>query len=481
MKKCAKYLLAGALTALPAVLVARAAAFKPKNEEKPAPDEVAVDGDRAVASLAQMVRCKTVSNQEHEKEDEAEFQRFRDYLVSRYPNIHKTCELRRIGRNGLLYHWAGKSHDAPSVFMAHYDVVPADAATWTKPPFDGLIEDGILWGRGTLDTKGTLVGVVEAAEQLIGEGFVPENDIYMAFSGEEEISGDSALDIVKDFETRGVKPAMVLDEGGAVVENVFPGVKQPCALIGTAEKGQLFLYMDMHSDGGHASAPPPHSILGRLGKAAVAIENHPFPFNLTPPAAEMFDTLGRQSSFAYRLIFANLWLFRPVLDTMCKKSGGELNALMRTTTVITQASGSSANNVIPPEASVGVNVRLVGGDTTESAIARLKRVVNDPDITFRRGVFSEASVFSQTGDAPGWKRMVSAVQRTWPEALVSPYLMIAGSDSRHYSRISDNVYRFCPMAMTTEERHSIHGNDEHIAVPTVKKTVQFYVRLMRMC
>jgi carboxypeptidase PM20D1 len=481
VKKSAKLLLTGALTALPAVLVARAVAFRPIKKEKAAPDAVPVDGDRAVASLAQMIRCKTVSNQEHEKEDEAEFQRFRDYLVSRYPGIHSTCELRHIGRNGLLYRWAGKSSDAPSVFMAHYDVVPADPATWTKPPFGGLVEDGILWGRGALDTKGTLVGVVEAAEQLIGQGFVPENDIYLAFSGEEEISGDSALDIVKDFEARGVKPALVLDEGGAVVEGVFPGVTDSCALIGTGEKGQLFLYMDMHSDGGHASAPPPHSILGRLGRAAAAIEDHPFPFNLTPPAAEMFDTLGRHSTFAYRLIFANLWLFRPVLDLLCSKTGGELNALVRTTTVITQASGSAANNVIPPEASVGVNVRLAGGDTTESAIERLRRVVNDPDITFRRGVFSEASVFSQTGDAPGWQRMVSAVERTWPEAVVSPYLMIAGSDSRHYSRISDHVYRFCPMAMTTEERHSIHGNDEHIAVPTVKKTVQFYVRLMRMC
>ena len=470
-----------ALAALLAVLFIRAAAFRPKNTEKPAPDQVAVDGGRAVESLAEMVRCKTVSNQDHSKEDEAEFQRFRDYLTARYPNIHKTCSLHRVGRNGLLYRWAGRSSDAPSVFMAHYDVVPADPATWTKPPFDALIENGILWGRGTLDTKGTLVGVVEAAEQLIGEGFVPENDIYLAFSGEEEISGDSALDIVKDFESRGVKPAMVLDEGGAVVDSIFPGVKQPCALIGTAEKGQMFLYMDMHSDGGHASAPPPHSILGRLSKAAVAIENHPFPFNLTPPAAEMFDTLGRESTFVYRLIFANLWLFKPVLDSMCKKSGGELNALVRTTTVITQASGSAANNVIPPEASMGVNVRLAGGDTTESAIERLRRVVNDPDITFRRGVFSEPSVFSETGDAPGWKRMVSAVQRTWPEALVSPYLMIAGSDSRHYSRISDHVYRFCPMAMSSEDRHTIHGNDERIPVETVKKTVQFYVRLMKMC
>lgn len=478
----AKNLLISAAIAAPiGVMLARTAAFKP--EEKPAavPDDIAVDGARAVESLAQMVRFKTVSNQQHELEDAAEFDGFRAYLVERYPNIHKTCELERIGRCGLLYRWKGRTGGDPAVFMAHYDVVPANEEQWSRPAFEGVIEDGVLWGRGTLDTKGTLAGVVEAAEQLIGEGFVPESDIYLAFSGEEEISGDSALDIVKTLEARGISPALVIDEGGAVVNGVFPGVKQPCALIGTAEKGQMFLYMEMKSQGGHASAPPPHSILGRLAKAVVKIENKPFPFDLTPPAAEMFDTLGRRSTLPYRLIFSNLWLFRPVLDMLCKKSGGELNALVRTTTVTTQASGSAANNVIPPEASVGINVRLTGGQSTQSAIERLQRLAGDRDIVFRKGVFSEPSAFSATGEAPGWKRIVEAVERTWPEALVSPFLMIAGSDSRHYSRICEHVYRFCPMTLTSEERATIHGNDERIPAATLEKTVAFYLRLMKLC
>ncbi len=311
------YIVLGLILLLLAALLIRAAGFKPKSAVREAPDDVEVDGDRAVESLADMVRCRTVSNQEHQLEDAAEFEKFRAYLVSRYPNIHRVCSLERVGRCGLLYRWPGKTPGQPSVFMAHYDVVPAAADQWTRPPFDGLVENGVLWGRGTLDTKGTLAGVTEAAELLIGQGFIPENDIYFAFSGEEEISGDSALDIVRVFEGRGISPSMVMDEGGAVVTGVFPGVDAPCALIGTGEKGQMFLYMDMKSKGGHASAPPPHSILGRLAKAVVNIESHPFPFNLTPPAAEMFDTLGRRSTFVYRLIFSNLWLFRPVLDAMC--------------------------------------------------------------------------------------------------------------------------------------------------------------------
>ena len=469
-----------AVLLLLAVLLLRAAAFRPKEEARPAPDDVPADGARAVESLAEMIRCKTVSDEDNSKEDAAEFDKFRALLVSRYPNIHRACQLRRIGRCGLLYRWPGKSAGAPTVFMAHYDVVPADAANWTKPPFAGLVENGVLWGRGTLDTKGTLAGITEAAEQLIGEGFVPENDVYLAFSGEEEISGASASDIVDDFKARGVTPALVLDEGGAVVDGVFPGVKRPAALIGTGEKGQMRLYMDLKSGGGHASAPPAHSIVGRLSRAAVRIEDHPFPMRLTPPAAGMFDTLGRYSTFAYRLIFANLWFFRPLLDLLCKKSGGELNALVRTTTAVTQARGSAANNVLPPDASFGVNVRLMGGDGSDAALARLRRLAKDPDIAMRRGSTSEPSAFS-AAEGEAWERLRSAVVRTWPEAIFSPYLMIAGSDSRHYCRISDHVYRFCPMAMTKEERAGIHGNDEHIPVEKVKTTVQFYLRLMRLC
>lgn len=474
-------ILIAAVAALLAVLLIRAAAFTPAPTEKPAPDAVEADGPRAVENLAAMVRCRTVSRHDHGTEDPAEFQKFRDLLRQRYPAIHETCTLDFIGRNGLLYRWAGRHGDTPSVFMAHYDVVPADPETWSKPPFDGIFEDGVLWGRGTLDTKGTLVGVVEAAETLIKQGFIPENDIYFAFSGEEEIAGDSAPAIVSELERRGVSPAFVLDEGGAVVEGVFPGVAAPCALIGTGEKGQSALYMEMASNGGHASAPPPHTIAGLLARAVTKVEAHPFPFNLTPPAAEMFDTLGRYSSFAFRLIFANLWLFRGVLDALCKKSGGELNALVRTTVAVTEMSGSSANNVLPPRATVGLNVRLMGGDSSDAAVERLRNTVGNPDIIFRKGVTSEASAFSETGSAPGWLKLKDAVSRTWPEAIVSPYLMIAGSDSRHYCRISPNVYRFSAMALSKEERGMIHGNDERIPAEKVKTCVQFYIRLMKSC
>ena len=481
MKKLIAAGAAGAAAALAGVVTARTLAFKPKREARPAPDAAGVDGKKVAEDLAAMIRCRTVSNLDHSLEDEAEFEKFRALLRERFPLLHERCAPERVGRNGLLFTWKGRTSEAPSVLMAHYDVVPADEANWSRPPFEGLIEDGVLWGRGALDTKCTLCCALEAAEQLLAEGFTPAHDLYFAFSGEEEIAGPSASDIVGELQRRGVEPAFVLDEGGAVVTGVFPGVDAPCALIGTSEKGQMQLFLDMKSEGGHASAPPRSTIAGRLARAVTRIEKRPAPFTLTPPAAEMFDTLGRRSIWPVRMVFANLWLFRPALDLATRLMGGELNALVRTTCAVTQMQGSPANNVLPPDASVGVNLRIMCGDSADKAEARIRRAVGDEAVSFRRGPWAEPSPYSETEGSEGWARLKSAVERTWPDAIVSPYLMLAGSDSRHYGRISRNVYRFGPLELSKEERGTIHGNNERVPLAKVVKCAEFYLRLIRSC
>ena len=463
-----------------AVVLIRAAMFKPKDSGKKEFEEVEFDRAAAVNALGELVKCRTVSYNDHSLEDDAEFEKLIGKLPELYPNVVKTCHMQRFDDRGLLFHWKGKGDGKPSVQMAHYDVVPVEEENWTHPAFDAEIVDGVMWGRGTLDTKVTFNGILSAAENVIKQGFTPENDIYFAFSGGEEVNGNGAKNIVKYFKDNGIELEMVVDEGGAVVEDVFPGVKQPCGLIGIAEKGMLNLEYSIASSGGHASAPAPHTPVGQLAIACTKVEAHPFKAHFTKPVLEMFDTLGRHSSFLYRMIFANLWCFGGVLDNMCKKSGGELNALMRTTVAFTQMSGSKAPNVIPPSVSMVSNLRLNPEDSVNGAVEYIRSVINDPAVKLTVGDHMEPSPISRT-DCAGWERVSNAVAGTWKGCLVAPYLMVQCSDSRHYGEISDRVYRFSAMDLTAEERHTIHGNDEHIRLETIEHSVEFFIRVIKQC
>ena len=474
------YVILGVVGLLLAVILLRAALFNPKPQKAGERAEVTFDRERAVDALQKLVQCKTISNHDPSLEDDGEFRKLIDLLPGLYPKVFETCSFRELPDRGLLFCWPGKKHDAPSVMMAHYDVVSVNEDGWDKPPFEAIIEDGVMWGRGTLDTKVTFNGVLSAADALIGQGFQPENDVYFAFSGGEEVNGKGAVNIVDWFEQNHIQPALVVDEGGAVVENVFPGVKAPCGMVGIAEKGMMNVKYTVHSQGGHASAPPPKSPITILAAAVQKIVKKPFKMHLTKPAAEMFDTLGRHSSFALKIVFANLWLFKPVLNLLCKGLGGEMNALVRTTTAFTMMEGSAGRNVLPAEASIISNMRLNPADTVESATAYLKKVVADDSVEIEVLESFQPSRISQT-NCESWDKVACAVADTWKGCIVTPYLMVQCSDSRHWGRLSDRVYRFSAMDMTTEERRSIHGNNEKIRLETIGKAVEFYIRLMGQC
>lgn len=468
------------LVAFWTVVIVRTLNFKPGEMPKADEGEITFDKEKAILDLQSLVRCKTVSRIDHVGEDDSEFEKLVEMLPELYPNVYKKCELIRFPDRALLYKWEGESHDKPSVFMAHYDVVPVNEADWQKPPFDGIIEDGVLWGRGTLDTKATFAGALFSANHLIGEGFIPKNDVYLAFSGGEEVNGPGARHIVDYFEKNNIDPEMVLDEGGAVVEGAFPGLKGACAVIGIAEKGMLDVEYRVKSNGGHASAPKPGTPIPTLARACMRLEKKPFKAHVTEPVAQMFDTLGRHSTFLYKMIFANMWCFGWVIDLLGRMQGGDINALVRTTVAFTQTSGSSASNVIPPEATMVSNLRLNPEDTMESAIEYLGKVIDNDkvELTALRG--SNPSRISRT-DCEGYDRVVGAIVSTWRGCIPTPYLMVQCSDSRHWGRISDKVYRFSAMDLTKEERASIHGNNEKIRFECAHRACEFFIRLMSKC
>ncbi|MBQ8620937.1 MAG: M20/M25/M40 family metallo-hydrolase [Oscillospiraceae bacterium] len=463
-----------------AIVLIRTLLFTPKAQPQSDPENVTFNRDAAVQALAKLVQCRTVSYNDHSMEDDAEFEKLIALLPDLYPRVFDICSVDRLPDRGLLFRWPGKGHGDPAVLMAHYDVVPVNEENWEKPPFEAIIEDGVMWGRGTLDTKGTFNGILSAANHLIGKGFRPENDIYFAFSGGEEVNGQGAVNIVKWFQTHEIHPALVVDEGGAVVENVFPGVKVPCGLIGIAEKGMMNAQFKALSAGGHASAPKAHTPVGILAKACTRVEGKPFKMHITKPVAEMFNTLGRHSTFLYRMIFANLWCFGWVLDLLGRTSGGEMNALLRTTVAFTQMEGSSARNVIPPEAKMVANMRLNPSDSVKSAQGYLRSVVKDSAVQITALESFEPSRISET-NCPAWDKVAAAVAQTWPGCIVAPYLMVQCSDSRHYGVLSDHVYRFSAMDLTAEERATIHGNNERVRLACITRAVEFYIRLMKQC
>lgn len=472
--------IAALLVAFIAVILIRTLTFKPAPGVAYKKEEIEFDREAAVNGLAEMVRLRTVSSRNKADEDDGEFDKFEKLLFKLFPTMTKACSFEKVGDRGLLFKWNGKNSEEPVILMSHYDVVSAVETDWQRPAFSGLVEDGVLWGRGTLDTKVTLNSAMQAAENLIKSGFVPEHDVYFAFAGDEEIAGTGAQGIVEVLKKRGVKPYLVLDEGGAVVTGVFPGVKERCALVGIAEKGMVDMEFKVRTNGGHASAPPAKTAIGKLSAACVKVEGKPARYMVSRPAKLMFDTLGRHSSFGIRIVMANMWLFGGVLNAMCKKKGGEMNALLRTTVAYTQMEGSKGSNVLPPEARMVANLRLVGGDTPELARERLIKTINDSavEVSIIHGM---APSRVSTTECESWEKLSAAIARTWEGALVSPYLMVACSDSRHYGVLSDKVYRFSSMELSTYERSLIHGNDERIPLDTIYKSVEFYIRLLKSC
>ena len=484
MKKLAKNVVAGSLAALgtaaAATLAVRTVRFAPPEEEPRSIETVDIDFDAALNCLQQLIRCRTVSYYDHTLEDDAEFEKLVGLLPELYPHVFEACTLTRFEDRALLFRWPGREPGNPSVLMAHYDVVPVDESLWEHDPFAAEVIDGVLWGRGALDTKVTFNGAMFGAETLISRGFVPKHDVYLAFSGCEEISGPGAAHIVDWFIEQGLTPEMVLDEGGAVVQDVFPGLERPCGLIGIAEKGMMDVRLSVESNGGHASAPKPHSPIVALAEAVDAVESDPMQIKLSEPVRKMFDTLGRHTGMPYRTLFSTIDAFTPALDILTRKTGGNLNALLRTTIAFTQMQGSNAPNVIPPVASIVANIRINPEDTMEDVLAHLEDAIDDPDVKVEVIEGWNPSPVSRT-DCEGYERVASAVADTWTDCVVSPYVMVQCSDARHWGKLSDRVYRFCGYDVTAEELATIHGNNERIRLETLRRNVEFFIRVLRQC
>jgi carboxypeptidase PM20D1 len=433
-----------------------------------------MSGANAVARLSHAIQFKTVSNPDYSAVDFGAFDGYLMFLREAFPLFFATCETESVNEYALLCRWRGKSAEAPPVlFLAHYDVVPADENGWKYPPFSGEIADGYITGRGTLDIKSQMIAHFEAVEALVQQGFQPNRDIWFAYGHDEEVgTGHGADKIVEVLKQCGLRFAGVLDEGGIVVSGALKGVTSPVALIGIAEKGRADFEITVKGSGGHASMPPSTTALGQVAEIVRRIENNPLPARITPPLAAMLSAVSVEMGAAAGFAARHLTLCGGLVKNMLAKTP-ETNAMIRTTFAATMAKASDASNVLPTSATVNINTRLLPGDSLDYVEEHLKKLIGDIPAKIRRVTQTEASEVSPvTGEF--CQKLINTVKRLFPEAIAAPYLVCGGTDGRKYSVVAEGIYRFTPLLVTNEEKNAMHNANERISIAGYERMIEFF-------
>jgi carboxypeptidase PM20D1 len=435
----------------------------------------------AVTRLQTLVRIPTISYPDESLIDWSQFDWFIATLAELYPQVHARLDRDLVSGYTLVFRWPGRASNEPSVLMAHYDVVPATDFGWKHPPFAGELsgrgKDELIWGRGTLDNKGAVASILEAVETQLTAGLVPAQDVYLVFTHNEESAGAAAPAVVDLLESRGIRPGLVLDEGGAIVEGVFPSVSAPVAVVGVTEKGQADLRLVVEEQGGHASTPPKVTATVRLAKAIVRLNEHPFPARFSATALEMFRTLGDHATGATGWAFRNIGISRFALLPVIARSGVELTAMVRTTQAVTLLGAGQAPNALAERAEANVNVRIAVGTSIEDVVKHVTRAINDDGVRVEVVHGTEAPPVSLLSGI-GWEVLRSTIEATYPGTIVTPYVQNGATDSRHFTRISRGVYRFTPFEVSKEERDALHAKNERLHVATFLRAVEFYRALV---
>jgi len=438
-------------------------------------------GEGEAERLATALSFPTVTHQDRDTIDFSAFDNFHGFLRESFPLVFSSLEQETVSSHSLLMTWTGTDPGLkPILFMAHQDVVPVlPDAKWTHPPFEGLIKDGYIWGRGALDDKSSMMGILEAVETLLKEGFQPPRSVYLAFGQDEEIGGqEGAAKIARLLESRNLSLEYVLDEGGMITKGILGDGM--AAMIGVAEKGYVSLALTARGDGGHSSMPPPQTAVGILSKAIAQLEASPFPANINY-LRELTRNLGPDAPFAQRLVMANTWATSWLIESGASKER-TTNAMIRTTTAATMFNGSSKDNVLPVVAQAVVNFRIIPGETAETVTAYVKKIIDDPrvEVDFYDAFYSNPSPVSNTQSA-SYRLVRETIHQVAgnEKIVVAPYLTVGATDSRYFTQLTDNVYRFLFNIMESDDIARIHGADERVSLENYKRTISFYYQLLR--
>jgi carboxypeptidase PM20D1 len=444
-------------------------------------EDLPVDNQQVADHLAASVRCQTTPLDDKGTPDPQAFEQLHQMLKETYPLVHQKLKREVVNGYSLLYTWMGTRTDLePVMLMAHQDVVSADPSDWTYPPFEGKIVDGFIWGRGTLDIKNQLIGIMEAAETLLKQGYRPERTILFGLGHDEETGGVNGCKVMGQLlKERGVHLAGIVDEGGGVSAGLVPRVRGPIALIGISEKGYLTVEFTVHRPPGHSSTPPKQTAIGLLARALARLEAHPMPTHLGR-LQPLYHGVGKAAPLYIQVGFANIWLFGPILKRWLVPNP-EMNASIRTTTALTIIHGGVEDNTIPAEAKAIVNFRLLPGDTIADVLWYVKKVIKDERVKFKpvEGKFNEALPTSPR-DAPAYLGLRTVIRQVFDNPPVAPFVMLGGTDCQHFVSVCDHIYRFTSLVMDESFRGLEHGIDERIPIEGMARMVKFYAQLMQV-
>ncbi|QNU65638.1 M20/M25/M40 family metallo-hydrolase [Ruminiclostridium herbifermentans] len=438
--------------------------------------------DDFVQRLSQALQIKTISYENMDMVDKSEFLKFHTFIEKSFPNVHRVLVKETINDFGILFKWEGTETNQDSILlMAHMDVVPVEKETeneWCFEPFSGNISDGYVWGRGALDMKSQLMGILEAVEGLIINGFKPRKTIYLAFGHDEEVGGYLGnAQMASYLQSKGIKLSMVLDEGGFIIKNAIAGMSCLAALIGIAEKGMTTLELFAESNGGHSSMPPNSTAIGRLAKSIYILEKKQFKANINSILKEFFKAIAPKMPLLKRIIFSNIWLFKPLIIRIFTKLP-KTNALVRTTTAFTMIEGGFKMNVLPQQAKAVANFRVMPGETIEDVKKRVEKVIKKLDITVKvNDVSFNPSKISHIASNE-YKVMCKTIVSVFPESVAAPYLTVGSTDSRYYQKIANQIFRFCPIEIESEDLERVHGVNERISIEGYKKMIEFFYLLI---
>ena len=448
-------------------------------------EKSAIDTKQVSWHLSQLIQFKSISAEGKQDSDKQLFLDIHDWIEKTFPKIDANLERTKINQYSLLYKWQGTDANlSPVLFYAHQDVVPVDEDTlpsWKVEPFSGTIREGYVWGRGAIDMKGQAVSLLESVEGLLREGFTPKRTIYIALGHDEEIMGfEGAKKIVEHLRAQGVKLGAILDEGGFISSGLLPGSSAPFALLGYSEKGYLTVKISATGSVGHSSQPPRQTAVGIVARAIALLDDHPFPATVDYflPSLKRIALL---LPFSMQFVIANSWLFKKVLMKQLSKSP-QMNAMLRTTHAATMINGGIKDNVLPSRVTAKVNLRLLPGDTIDSAIAYIKKVIDDPrvdvEIDEENGGWEASKVSSIQG--PAYLSLELVTRQVFDNVTVAPFVFPAGSDSRHFQPICDNIFKFSPIMLTGDELAGMHGINERISQKSLVDMIAFYMRIMRV-